>query len=259
MPLATCHLCKRPDVELRDSHLLPRWAYQLLHDHTTKASSPVSVRGNTASKFPKQLHEHHLCETCEQRLSAHENVVRGLVYQPSGIVPLLKALSPLDASQLLIAEAEFPWFSLVYFSASIIWRGHSMACGDVALTDETAEDLRRFLISGELPPATIRFTLRIMRPDPDFGRVDWVLIPPASDVQPGVSLHQFLLAGFEFGIWEGPMIPELCDYMCLVNCPVKLVDLCDNTSPTMLQRFRESLPSVRGTGSLAPKTTSTNP
>src|SRR5688572_14352094 len=88
-PIGKCRLCLTDNVELCDSHILPRFAYKRVRPD--KGGGPVFFNGKTAVQTDAQVTEYLLCRGCEDRFMKVETRFAPLVYD-KGQFPLLDKL-----------------------------------------------------------------------------------------------------------------------------------------------------------------------
>ncbi len=163
-----CKLCLRDDLDLLDSHYLPKRVYSMNMAKTLKNPNPVTLAHGQAKQISDQLRGHTFCAECENRLSKNgEQWV--LAHMPKDYkepFPLQDALIP--AKPAIIGDniniyegrklAAFDMDQLIYFGMSVFWRG---ACrewksskGAVAPSvdlGEHYEPIRKFLLGGPFP------------------------------------------------------------------------------------------------------------
>jgi hypothetical protein len=132
MPTGTCRLCLMPEVELRDSHFVPRAFYKRFHERGTDNIQPVTASATKSMLSGKQASDYLLCDHCEQRFNrgGEQWVVANCWHDPADF-PLRNRLLAVGPSAL--SSPDFTIFEsrsipdvdcdrLVYFGASIIWR-----------------------------------------------------------------------------------------------------------------------------------------
>ena len=73
--VGTCHMCLRPDVELQESHIVPKWCYKCMRCTVPgEVPDPVMI-GGAAFHTSRQVTEHLLCKNCERVLNPAETYV----------------------------------------------------------------------------------------------------------------------------------------------------------------------------------------
>lgn len=91
--IGECKLCKNGAVELRESHIIPSWAYKRMRDCSAVGGNPnpIVISNGRASQISDQVKEHLLCESCEQLFSVNERYVSSIAYEKDGTpIPLQK-------------------------------------------------------------------------------------------------------------------------------------------------------------------------
>jgi len=90
--IGDCRLCGATQVPLRESHIVPSWAYRRARDRTSIGPpDPIRVSEGVVVQTSEQVKERLLCGACEQRLCKDENYVSKLAYQEDGTLGLLHA------------------------------------------------------------------------------------------------------------------------------------------------------------------------
>ena len=123
--IGTCALCLTPGSELRNSHILPKWAYRRIMDQQAIGGdrNPVKIHAGKAIQTSEQLVEPLLCTACEGKLSTDEDLVSRLGYQEDDSLGLkqpyrFEVEPDLFAAPIDLATSR----GLARFAASIFWR-----------------------------------------------------------------------------------------------------------------------------------------
>jgi hypothetical protein len=69
MPIGTCRLCLIPDIELRDSHFVPRAFYKLFRERGLHGMDPVMSSQERSMLSQRQAKDYLLCAICEDRFN----------------------------------------------------------------------------------------------------------------------------------------------------------------------------------------------
>lgn len=152
--IGQCKLCLAHDVELQDSHIMPRFSYVRLRGPGPQ-DEPVHMRDAVAFQSSEQVTEPLLCWDCEQRIGKVEGRVAALLPLRDGNpAPILGRLGGLveanDDGIRIVKLGRVSGDDLAYFAASILWRGHVSKRFPVRLGERYAEEFRLYLI-GETP------------------------------------------------------------------------------------------------------------
>lgn len=227
--IGTCKLCGSVEVELRDSHIVPRWAYKRSRGGEGANQNPVVIRGETAMQISDQISEHLLCAGCEQRFGSVENTASKLAYQRDGSAPFLDSVGPViaEADRTRFAEpGRLPIGDLVYFGASVLWRGAIAKGVPNCRLGETYEAEFRAFLNG----------------DTEFPRHAWCVLAfhdlpmgtgehlasictvPHSFREGRVFVHRFVIFGLFYYFVVGQVEPSWMKDLC-VNRPPHLVML----------------------------------
>ena len=221
-----CRLCGARQVPLRDSHILPSWAYRRARDTTNSigAPDPIRVSNGVAVQTSEQMKEYLLCEACEQRLCKDENCVSKLAYQDDGTPGILRVLKPGSVVQagkringLATRAAPISHLdcgAIARFAASVFWRAHvaqKNRSESLRLWNPQAEALRKFVLGESALPNRMCLTLFVAVDGEDFKTVhSSTLATPASAKRGDDSAHQFIISGLVFNLTTGThSIPEV--------------------------------------------------
>lgn len=94
--IGTCRLCQTPNIELRDSHIIPGWAYERIRqqaalDSYSTNKNPLRVKENgIAVQVSNEIKEYMLCDACEQKFGIQENWFKQLTEPETDGLPLLQ-------------------------------------------------------------------------------------------------------------------------------------------------------------------------
>ena len=225
--VGNCRLCGATAVELRDSHIIPKWAYRRVRDSTGTigAPDPIQIADGVAVQTSTQLKEYMLCGGCELRLCRDEDYVSKLAVRDDGTHGLLESLPagavfatgpqvhetpPLRAASISHLDRA----AIARFAASIFWRAHASRThrfNELRLWSAQGEALRRFLLGDRLPP-TMCLSLFVPVDGIDLKSVHWpVVSTPGTGRKGDNSAHGFLIAGLFFNLTTGSLsVPQEC-------------------------------------------------
>jgi hypothetical protein len=225
--IGDCRLCGAHQVPLRDSHILPSWAYRRARDTTNRvgAPDPIRVSDGVAVQTSEQIKEYLLCEVCEQRLCKDENYVSKLAYHDDGtlgILAILKSGSVVQAGKRInglmtraAPVSHLDCAAIARFAASVFWRAHvaqKNKADSLRLWKPQAEALRKFVLGEAALPSRMCLTLFVAVDGEDFKTVhSSTLATPASAKRGDDGAHQFIISGLVFNLTTGThSIPEVC-------------------------------------------------
>jgi hypothetical protein len=257
MPIGTCRLCHTPNVELKLSHIQPKWLYRrfyhLPNDPLLKTKSPVRMRLDDleVEQDQEQQKEYMLCDDCEDKFGKRESWFRSQLVDDSKPQPPLSALldparQRIDARRSFAGVGKLATDPFVYFILSLFWRAHEYSeCDDCRLSRPTAEALRLFLNAGAPLPNTLALyvtfyeQLYIKRPN-----IQTVFETAWSDAEG----HMFTLGSLVFYLREPPVDPQRAAY-CLLHAPVK--GLIVSSGDWLVERgYRDHAGKVKPIGSV---------
>lgn len=212
--IGRCRLCLAKGRQLRDSHIVPAWAYRRIMTGVERPANPVQIQDDVAILTSKQAKEHLLCHDCEQRLCGWEDYASKMLVQEDGAFPWLvesrdvamalnggEPLGYLDSSSL---DAE----ALALFVTSVVWRASvsKQECPKVNL-GPYEERFRRYL-RGEAPfPSRANLIVYLQTvPLTALPSADRILTLP-TQVTMNYTLHWFVLCGAAFYLLVGLQPP----------------------------------------------------
>jgi hypothetical protein len=179
MEKGTCKLCLL-DADLCDSHYVPRATYKYSRAKQLKTPHPVVVSGDTARQGTDQARDYVFCKECENRFRVNREtwVLANIPHDYGEPFPLHAALrtatpSIVESGRALIpgrTSHGFDTDKLIYFGASIFWRGAAhqwkLDGSDLPRVDlgcSYQEALRLFLLGKAPFPADVFLTVMLWR------------------------------------------------------------------------------------------------
>lgn len=216
--VGTCRLCL-VHGELRDSHILPKWAYRMARG----ASNPVKLTPTVAVQTSEQITEHLLCGDCEQRIGRVEGRVADLVRPGANGEPrwLSKPGSFLDVSTggLRVADVgDLPAEDLAYFGSSVIWRAAVSTVFPSTSLGKYAESFRLYLLDQGPFPANAA-CLILLTDEPIGGKQFGGIItqPKSLREATGCHSHHVLIHGIGTELYVGREWPIGVADACVIK------------------------------------------
>ena len=245
--IGTCRLCLARG-SLRNSHIMPSWAYKRILDDGQDSKQPVRMSDGLAVKTNAQFKEHLLCGDCEQVFSRWENAVSQLVVQGDGTFPWLAALphsvpgKPADSSGL---DTD----TITRFAASVLWRASvAKTVPEVSLGPTYDEAFRLFLQGKADFPSSASLIVSLFTPaPPGASRIDRSFIMPASKRLERCHTHWFHLCGVRFFFYVGGEIARFIQD-CSFN---RLKEVAVDDGEGLRDLMRESVATSKTKGALA--------
>jgi hypothetical protein len=228
MPVGTCALC-RQTKDLQDSHFLPKAFYKLLlglgKAAGQKNANPVALNEDIAFRTSAQVTDYLLCRDCEDLFSKHgEKWMVEHCWRSASDFPLrttLKKAAPVltvggdDVFDGAAALGTSDISQLVYFAASVFWRGAVHQWGAVGgkkpvkLNLGTHEEaLRLFLLAQGKFPSDAALLVNVSS-STDDGANELVLFPWKSNNGPPFDQYRLLIPGVAFRLFLGTIPKEL--------------------------------------------------
>jgi hypothetical protein len=212
----TCRLCG-VDGELRDSHVLPAWAFRRIIRRGS-GPPPILVENETSRYLSDQGTEYLLCGSCEQRLGRWENHVSQLAVQPDGSFPGFRAMSPsrhAEPGKEVVADGTTFGVDVALFAASVVWRASVSVNHDVRL-GPYEQEFRDFVFGSRMTLDHARLVVHLIDPSAGPSAVETASFP-ASFSSSGCREHQFVCLGFAFTFYVGGAVPGRYDDCCYVR------------------------------------------
>jgi hypothetical protein len=201
----TCALCSTEGVALRESHILPTWAYRRVVGYAPAEPDPVLLDGDSAMFTSRQSKVPLLCDKCEQRFGSVEQRVSDLVVQANGRFPLLAGATevPNEAGVVEIPEASAR--DLAYFGLSVVWRADVAEIEPVvSIPPARRQSMRSFLAGQGTDPGAV-VVLTMLAPPADVPKVDRMFTFPETAGNTDEERHEFICCGVRFSVITGPV------------------------------------------------------
>lgn len=220
-----CRLCLAPGVELRDSHIMPKFSYRRARA-SGPGGDPVHIEDGKAFQTSLQRKEHLLCEGCEQRIGTVETAVSLLLpaddEQEAPILGLLGLVTDVSSGgyrQVPLRDVNDA--DLAYFALSVFWRASLSSRYPMTLQPGDAEMFRRYLL-GELslPMNLALVAIYYDVPFNDDTRLDLrstCIGPQLGTEGDGSTSYRFVVNGLHFHLELGEQLPEVFVESCLVR------------------------------------------
>ena len=227
-PIGTCRLCLANTVSLRDSHIVPAWAYKRIRGDQGGNPNPIYVSDGKAVPTSKQFSEHLLCADCEQKLGVTDNYLAKLAYTDGQPVPGFADVGRVVGRHGVYQMAEpgkLDAGKLAYFAASIAWRGHIASTLPDSTLGPHAEPFRQYLLGQRAFPSKCGVAVCVLRDDePDWERIARTITMPKTQRKAQHFTVEFMLCGFYFTLHTGlasPLPGGLSDAQPLIGLAPK--------------------------------------
>lgn len=241
--LGTCGLCQRTDVDLQDSHVLPKWTYRRVRDPSSAKPDPVHVAGGRAFQSSRQEKKHFLCSPCEGLLSPSEKVVAELAVQPDDTFPfesrIGRAHGQISAGMELVETTHSMREPLAFFALSVLWRSDVMVKW-IDLGPRYRETIRTYLLGIAAFPDNIYVVLSALRRAPGSFDLDKMVTSPVTHRFPHYRLHMFNVCGLEFLVAVGQTAPSWVRELCLHRAPREVALRTTSSASLSVQGFIRS-------------------
>jgi hypothetical protein len=253
MPVGTCRLCQSRVIELRDSHILPKWAYKRIRsDSDTGNPNPVRVTGEKAFQTSKQVSEYMLCSYCEQRIGNTEDYVASLAYTTEGNPgKLMRRILPPDFNQnssvpSSVSLKQLSTDKIVFFASSVVWRACVTKYRSIrkpSLGKKYEAAIREYLDEKKPFPKNARVIMSILDPQKcvlnDFHNL---VTFPLTHKEDGYHRHSFFICGIYFELCLGNVLPQFSETMCLYHGNEKLIPIL---APNKIGLFQDIAKQVK--------------
>lgn len=223
MRIGECALCRRNNVELQRSHILPRCFYRRVRDETAANPNPLHIEYGRKVQTSLQITQDLLCRDCEQMLAngCEAYVANEVAYQSNGDCPLYRTLGytsvvtdPTRPNQVCAKQCDnLNVQHIVDFAVSIFWRSAVATVAgthDFALPATVTESLRSRLLNHGNELANIPMTLTVLDQPRGLNNNPFhrMFMVPGTGNGQGYRHYGFLLCGLCFRMAEGNNIPR---------------------------------------------------
>jgi hypothetical protein len=253
----SCALCLAQGVELRESHILPSWAYKRARADDTASPDPVQLRFGTAVQTSKQLTDRLLCGQCEQRLGTAERYASTVAYKADFSTDFFSHVRrlPRTATPVPIVEpTTLDLAQLAYFGASVFWRAHtSTKTPGYSMGEWYAEAFRAYLLDPSSPPDRAAMILMYYEDSPGQGsKYGTTFVVPAQSKDGNYRVHRLLVCGLHFELVTGGVLPQSFRTLCLWRGSDTRIPIQNHEF--LVEWFAKVLPPIRAKGKLARST-----
>jgi len=210
-----CRLCRNRSAVLKDSHIIPKWAWRVSRTRGAANPEAVTVEDGVAYQTSHQIVEKLLCADCEERFSVFEGYVRSLVYTDGTSAPIFDKAETQPIVRRTDTGEEARYLPLdnvdvdkiARFAISVFWRSHVAKrdnAGQVDLGATHGEHFRQFLLGRRAFPSSSALLLSLLAPDDEEGACfnRTVCVPITNRDTVGVR-HEFIICGFIFELHTG--------------------------------------------------------
>jgi hypothetical protein len=233
MPVGICPMCQQTK-ELRDSHLMSRGLYKLVHP---PGYAPVSFSEQSIFPTTKQTSDYLLCGDCEQLLgNGGETWVLPRLARANGEFKLYDSLvkmpPELQTPEITVygttANPEINREKLIHFGLGFFYKASVHAWGrehaeSLIELGEGSEGLRKYLHGqGDFPQNMALVVFVLPKPVSLIGFTE-----PIRSVNTNCARYHFYVPGMFFNLCVGDDVQEQYKHLCLVREPVGPVILED--------------------------------
>lgn len=219
-----CRLCLSSGVQLLDSHVIPKWAYNWIVQRTPNARNPVLVSPGKAYTSSKQRKTYLLCRPCENLIGASETYVSSRLRHGQSIRSFNESLVELavcpSADRRLVGLGNWDRNRLVHFGASILWRWHvyPWAKEKLVLGSQYGEAFRQYVLGATTFPSNATVIIQCFEDSPG-GKCNYeeMIYEPSKVAHPGYDVHHFFVCGIRYIFALGRHIPRDLTESCLVR------------------------------------------
>lgn len=259
--LGKCQLCLTPDVIIKDSHIIPKWAYKRLRLADSAGNpNPITVTNGQAFQISNQIIEKMLCENCEQLIGNSEKYVEKIAFETDGELKFLNGLEILTVvkegkSLEYVSLSNLNTDKIVYFASSVVWRAcvaHRQDTGKPRLGQRYQEELRSYLLGGSGSfPKNARLIMGILVHSPNTPHPRHNIISfPATVRYEDYHRHGFFICGLYFELCIGSQMAGYLDSICLHYGKEKIALLGDAYDFGLIHDIEKHARSARARGKL---------
>ena len=266
MPTGTCRLCLTPNLELCDSHFIPRAFYKLFIERGGSGSQPITASPEVSMFSGKQASDYLLCGVCEQRFNqgGEAYLIANSWHSPEDF-PLQQWLlekGPVRGSTERFAAfevAEDPQIDrekIAYFGTSVIWRAavhdwHMPSGHPKRISFGRYEDgFRRYLL-GETEFPEEAAMLVFVSPSKDEMQNNFVTFPWLWKREGGFHQYKLVVPGITYILCVGKMVHQDFRDSCLSKSANGAIFMTPATDDANIQSNVAMLKNSRRVGKLA--------
>lgn len=247
-----CKLCLRSEVELQNSHLLPKAGYRLL-TKSQGGDAPIVINPKVTISRNEQVRDYVFCKDCEDRFNKNgEGWVMKMCYRDGGSFSLKDILDEAeaeysDSNMKVFAATKIPKVEvqkLVYFAASIFWKAsvHQWRSGQHNLSvpqlgTHYSEEFRQHLLGAEEFPKNATLWLSVITESKLWDSFTF----PYGGKENDYFRYHFLFRGFVFTLHLGKLVSKDIRQFCLVHSAEQFIGMskaADNMVLTHMARLQ---------------------
>jgi hypothetical protein len=186
----------------------------------TDIPDPLVFEDGSVLATSKQIAEHLLCPSCEDRFAVFDEYVSNLAYQSNGSSPVPELVPYLRVTRDQVVEAaNLDAVKLLHFGLSVIWRAHICRTLNKVTLGPHAEGIRAYLLETAPLPERVHVVATWYQ---DEGQallrrhlMDRVVVQPQMNRASSNHLHWFIVCGLKFEVTVGShaatrSVSELC-------------------------------------------------
>jgi len=227
LSMGICRLCGA-NKPLLDSHYMPKSLYRLLREDNAIIQNPILTTAKTSIQSSDQVTSRLLCSEYESLFSKHgENWVIDQCFRGPGVFKLQDTLrnASTQCKGEFFAATAIPAIDvdkIVYFAASIFWRGsaHQWVAGrdqlkGIKLGKRYEEEFAQFLLGNRPFPENAALIVTV---SDNVSPVDSVSSPYGGR-HGRCHTYFFHIPGIHFCLFVGRMIGSMYRDACIVRSP----------------------------------------
>ncbi len=249
--IGNCKLCLTKEIELRNSHIIPKWSYRQVRGDSKDI---VRLQNNNLNYSDQQLKEYLLCENCEQKIGVWENYVKSISFDAEGQSQAINLLKIEQSNNIdkfaYIDKSLWDRDRIAYFAASVVWRASIISRSGSVSLGSYKEELRKYLDKKAKFPQEASLLLYCQDPDhkPSYHQL---VTSPVTDKLDKCHLHQFFCAGFLYKLFIGKTIPDEIKKLCLILREDPFIILTSFHHDPTMDRVKKTLGAAEIRGRLA--------
>ena len=254
--IGTCKLCLLEGIELRNSHVIPKWAYKQVRGDSKDI---VRLSNKVLRYSDQQLTEHLLCENCEQMIGLRENYVKSLSFDVEGRCQLVDLLNYTIGQSNNAYRHAFSDASLLnreyiaYFAASVVWRASILSKNrGLVSVGPYQEELRKYLNGNTILPKEANLLVYFHDPYRELNYHQLAAFP-VTEKTGECHYHEFFCAGVLYRLFIGKTIPREVRILCLIHGDAPVVIWTSFHHDPAINRVKRTLDDAEIRGRLASK------
>ena len=255
---STCKLCLLDNVQLQNSHIIPKWAYKEVRGGSKDI---INYAKGIVGYSDKQLKELLLCSACEQKIGLRERYIKSISFEKReecNAIHLLNFNVGQSNNNEQIAWTDASLLdkqSIAYFAVSVIWRASVSSEGKRKVSLGPYQEVLRRYLNGEIDfPKEANLRISFHDPYKSEAFHQLATLPATnklSNKSHYVYCHRFLCVGVLYELFLGKNIPSEFQELCFIHSSDSKVFWTSLDQDSTMEGIKEIIRNAEVRGRLA--------